>query len=137
MALKALDKPVSGKVTLKCTLQYANGDGANNGYLAFGDKASEPDLVKCGLRCKMGNAAIIQGPLDANEGPTTPCATSIDKQYPLTVTVDLDAGSVTLEGGGATVKAKLDRPMKSITHVGYCLKGTIVDFSPIEVSPVQ
>jgi hypothetical protein len=55
----------------------------------------------------------------------------------LTVTVDLDAGSVTLEGGGATVQAKLDRPMKSITHVGYCLKGTIVDFSPIEVSPAR
>ena len=28
-------KPLTGKVTLKCKLQYANGDGANNGYLAF------------------------------------------------------------------------------------------------------
>jgi len=27
--------------------------------------------------------------------------------------------------------------MKSITHVGYCFKDTIVDFSPIEVSTVQ
>ena len=51
--------------------------------------------------------------------------------------MDLATGSVTFQGGGVTVNAKLDRPMKSITHVGYCLKGTIVDFSPIEVSAVQ
>jgi len=88
--------------------------------------------VKCGLRQKMGTAAIIQGPLAADGSTTTPCVTDYDKQYELTVTVDLATGSVTLEGGGATVKAKLDRPIKSITHVGYCLKGTIVDFSPIE-----
>ena len=63
MALKPLDTPLTGKVTLKCTMQYANGDGSNNGYLVFGDKANEPDLVKCGLRQKMKTAAIIQGPL--------------------------------------------------------------------------
>ena len=137
IALKPLDTPLSGKITLKCTLQYANGDGANNGYLVFGDRANEPDLVKCGLRRKMGTAAIIQGPLAANEGATTPCVTDYDKQYELTVTVDLATGSVTFQGGGVTVNAKLDRPMKSITHVGYCLKGTIVDFSPIKVSAVQ
>ncbi len=139
MALKPLDTPLTGKVTLKCTLQYANGDGANNGYLAFGDKANEPDLVKCGLRQKMGTAAIVQGPLaaDGDVITTTPCVTNYDKPYELTVTVDLATGSVTFQGGGATVKAKLNRPMKSITHVGYCLKSTIVDFSPIEASSVQ
>ena len=67
MVLKELDQPLTGKISLKCKLQYANGDGANNGYLAFGDQASEPDLVKCGLRQKMGTAAIIQGALAANE----------------------------------------------------------------------
>jgi len=137
MALKPLDTPLTGKVTLKCTLQYANGDGANNGYLVFGDKPNEPDLVKCGLRQKMGTAAIIQGPPAANEGATTPCVTAYDKQYELAVTVDLTTGSVTFRGGGATVSAKLDRPMQRISHVGYCLKGTIVDFSPIVVSAVQ
>jgi hypothetical protein len=134
MALQALDTPLTGKVTLECTLQYANGDGSNNGYLAFGDGANEEQLVKCGLRKKMGTAAILQGPLAANEGPTTPCVTGNEKQYELTVTVDLASGSVTLQGAGVTVNANLERPMKSITHVGYCLKGTIVDFSPIEAS---
>lgn len=136
-ALKALDKPLTGKVTMKCKLQYANGDSSNNGYLAFGDSAEEAQLVKCGLRQKMKTAAILQGPLAANEGATTPCETKYEAQYELTVTVDLATGDVTFEGGGVTVKAKLKRPMKSITHVGYCLKGTIVDFSPIEVSAAR
>ena len=137
MVVKALDAPLTGKVTLKCKLQYANGDGANNGYLAFGESANEAQLVKCGLRMKMTTAAIIQGPLAAGGGETTPCETAIGKQYELIVTVDLAAGSVTFQGGGATVNAKLERPMKSITHVGYCLKGTIADFSPIEFSAAR
>jgi len=53
------------------------------------------------------------------------------------VTVDTVSGNVTFEGGGVKVKAKLQRPMKSITHVGYCLKATVTDFSPIEVSAAQ
>jgi len=36
-----------------------------------------------------------------------------------------------------SVKAKLSRPMKRITHVGYCLNATITDFGPIEVSAAQ
>ena len=33
-------------------MQYANGDGANNGYLCFGNGTVESQLVKCGLRDK-------------------------------------------------------------------------------------
>ncbi len=134
MVLKHLDEPLTGKVTLKCKLQYANGDGANNGYLSFGDSAAEAQLVKCGLREKMKSAAIVQGPLADNEGTTTPCATDLEKQYELTVTVDLASGDVTFEGVGVTVAAKLQHPMKSITYVGYCLNNSIVDFSPIEAA---
>ena len=136
-ALRQLDAPLTGKVTLKCKLQYANAEGANNGYLAFGDSADEAQLVKCGLRQKMRTAAIIQGPLVDNQGATTPCDTELDKPYDLVVTVDLASGNVTFQGGGATVTAKLDRPLKSISHVGYCLNGSIADFSPIEVSEAR
>lgn len=133
-ALKALDTPLTGQVTLKCQLQYANGDGANNGYLAFGDGTTEAQLVKCGLRLKMQTAAILQGPLAANQGQTAPCETDAATRYELLVRVDLRSGRVTFQGGGATVQAQLDRPLKQITHVGYCLRETVVDFSPIEVS---
>jgi hypothetical protein len=138
MVLKSLDAPLTGKVTLKCKLQYANGDGAtNNGYLAFGGSSNEAQLVKCGLRHKMETAAIIQGSLSANEGETTPCVTDYGKQYELIVTVDLQSGNVTFQAGGKKVNAKLEQPMKSITHVGYCLNNTITDFSPIEASAAQ
>ncbi len=136
-ALKKLDAPLTGKATLKCKLQFTNADGANNGYLSFGDGADEARLVKCGLRVKKKNAAIIQGPLDKEKGATTPCVTVSTGQYELIVTVDLATGSVTFKSGNATVTAKLDQPMKSITHIGYCTNGTMVDFSPIEVIKAQ
>ena len=44
---------------------------------------------------------------------------------------------VSPESGDTTVKAKLNQPMKSITHIGYCLKGTVADFSPIEVAEAR
>ena len=128
---------MTGKVTLKCKLQYANADGPNNGYLAFGDSAEEAQLVKCGLRLKMGTAAIIQGPLESNKGVTTPCETDLGKQYELLVTVDLVSGSVTFQSGATTVTAKLERPMKSITHVGYSVNNSTADFSPIEAAAAR
>jgi hypothetical protein len=136
-ALKQLDAPLTGKATLKCKLQYANDDGPNNGYLSFGESADESQLVKCGLRQKMGTAAIIQGPLTTNKGATIPCVTDLGKQYELIVTVDLASGSVTLQSGATTLTAKLEQPLKSITHVGYCLSGTTADFSPIEVAAAR
>ncbi|MCU0872310.1 MAG: PQQ-like beta-propeller repeat protein [Pirellulaceae bacterium] len=136
-ALKKLDAPLTGQATLKCRLQYANGDGANNGYLSFGDSADETQLVKCGLRQKMKTAAVIQGPLADSLGTTAPSVTDLEKQYELNVTVDLAAGNVTFQSGEATVTAKLDRPMKSITHVGYCLNNSTADFSPIEVAEAR
>jgi hypothetical protein len=134
MALKPLDAPLTGKVTLTCKLQYANGDDANNGYLVFGDSEVESQLVKCGLRKKMGTSAIIQGPLADNQGATATCVTNYNEQYELSVTVDLDSGKISFQGAGTTVTAKLSQPMKSITHVGYCLNNTIVDVGPIEVA---
>jgi hypothetical protein len=44
---------------------------------------------------------------------------------------------VTFQGGNAKVTAKLEQPLKSITHVGYCLKDTIADFSEITVAAAR
>jgi len=132
-ALKKLDAPLTGKVTLKCKLQFTNAAGLKNGYLAFGDSTEEARLVKCGLRVKMETAAIIQGPLTKNKGATTPRVTDPQQPHELTVTVDLASGNVTFKSGKATVTAKLEQPMKSITHIGYCVNNATVDFSPIEV----
>jgi hypothetical protein len=136
-ALKKLDTPLVGKVTFNCKLHYLADDGSHNGYLCFGDSADEAELVKCGLRMNMKTAAIIQGPLSKNQGARAPCVTDVDKQYALTVTVDLAAGKVTFQSGEATVTAKLERPLKSITHVGYCVSGVVTDFSPIEIAKAR
>jgi outer membrane protein assembly factor BamB len=133
-ALKKLAAPLTGKVILKCKLQYANEEGPCNGYLAFGDSDDEPQLVKCGLRLRKKTAAIIQGPLSKDQGAATPCVTAPATPYELTVTVDLALGDVTFQGGEATLTAKLQRSMKSITHVGYSLSGAITDFGPIEIA---
>jgi hypothetical protein len=132
VALKKLDAPLTGKVTLKCKLQFTSVAGLKNGYLAFGDSAEEEKLVKCGLRVTMKTAAIIQGPLSKNKGATTPRVTDPEQQHELIVTVNLASGDVTFKSGQTTVSAKLARPMKSITHVGYCTNNATVDFSPIE-----
>lgn len=136
-AVKKLDAPAVGKVTLSCKIQYTNATGPNNGYLSFGDGDAEANLVKCGLRMKKKSAAVIQGPLAKEKGATSPCATEVGRPYELTVAVDLASGDVTLSAGGATVTAKLERPIRAITHVGYCVSGASADFSPIEVIPAR
>ena len=133
LALKKLDAPLDGRVTLKCKLQFTSVAGLRNGYLAFGDGAEEANLVKCGLRVAMKTAAIIQGPLSKNKGATTPYAADAEKVHELVVTVDLASGNVTFRSGSATVSAKLAQPMKRITHVGYCTNNATVDFSPVEI----
>lgn len=133
-ALKKLDAPLAGKVTLKCKLQYTGAAGLKNGYLAFGDSADEAKLVKCGLRVAMKTAAIVQVSLSKSKADTVPYEIDTEKTHELLVTVDLDAGDVTFQSGLATVKAKLARPMKSITHVGYCTNNATVDFSTVEAT---
>jgi hypothetical protein len=133
-ALKKLDAPLTGKVTLKCKLQFTGAAGLKNGYLAFGDSADEAKLVKCGLRVAMKTAAIVQVPLSKNKADTTPYEIDTEKTHELAVTVDLATCDMTFKSGPATVKTKLARPMKSITHVGYCTNNATVDFSAVEVT---
>jgi hypothetical protein len=132
MVLKKLDAPLTGKVTLKCKMQFTGAAGLKNGYLAFGDSADEAKLVKCGLRVAMKTAAIVQVPLSKNKADTTAYEIDTEKTHELVVTADLEAGNVTFKSGPATVTAKLARPMKSITHIGYCTNNATVDFSAME-----
>jgi len=133
-ALKKLDAPLTGKVTLKCKMRFTQAEGLRNGYLAFGNGADEAHLVKCGLRAAMKTAAIIQGPLTKNKGATAAYELDAEKLHDLAVTVDLASGAVTLKSGKATVTATLANPMKSITHVGYCTNNATVDFSPVDIA---
>jgi outer membrane protein assembly factor BamB len=136
LALKQLEKPVTGKVTFATRIAAPTGHGLQrNGYLAFGTGVKDADLVKCGLRFQNRRAVIIQGPVKGGTSKGAAVKAKGDKPVDVTVTVDLGAGTVRMTAGGVTVEAKLKKPMKSITHVGYAADYSLVDFAPVEIRP--
>ena len=51
------------------------------------------------------------------------------------MTVDFETQRVKLTLPGETLEAKLDRPLKQITHVGFYVLNAVTEFSPVEVVP--
>ncbi|MHB1033068.1 MAG: outer membrane protein assembly factor BamB family protein [Pirellulales bacterium] len=133
LALKKLDTPLRGKVTLKTKLRASADGELKNGFLVFGDAPDDARLVKCGLRFAMKKAVVVQGPFKGGKVSQQDFESDEAKVYDLTVSVDLDSGQVTLDTGAATVTAKLDPLPASITHVGYAALNAAADFGPIEV----
>ena len=76
---------------------------------------------------------ISQGSLKG-KAQAADLAAEFDKVYDLVVRVDLRAQKVTFTAGGATVEAKLAKPMARISHVGYSMDSALVDFSNLEVA---
>jgi len=134
LAVKKLSRPLTGKVTLKATLRVPEVQGfLQNGYIAFGDGPAEYRLVKCGFRYKIQKAEIAQGSLkDKGKLKIADAKAELGKELPLVVEVDLRRQQVTFTAGGATIEAKLLRPLRSITHVGYCVDSAIAEFSPLK-----
>ena len=135
LALDKLEKPLVGKVTLVAKLKCPGTQGfLTNGFIVFGDGAADESLVKCGIRFKLQKAMIIQGELvdkskTASAAVDAPTGNVVD----IAVSVDLGGGKVALTTAGVTVDAKLQRPLKSITHVGFGTDSAIAEFSPLEV----
>ena len=48
--------------------------------------------------------------------------------------VDLTGQKVTLTTQGQTLEAALKRPLKSITHVGYCTLSAVTDFGSPDIA---
>ena len=136
LALHKLPKPLTGKAAFRTQLLVpAAKTGLTNGYIAFGDGTDDGDLVKCGIRFKPQKAMIAQGPLAADKGATgEDVDATLGKAIDLTVQVDLASRQVTFTAGGATVTARLARPMKTITHVGFCTDSAVAEFSPLQAS---
>lgn len=136
-ALKKLDAPVTGTVTFRTKFRSTaeKQDLLRNGYLAFGDGVREPDLVKCGVRLKTGQASIIQGPLedDAKPSATAKIIASDDGGLDAVVSVDLAAQTVTYVANGQMLKAALAKPLRSITHVGYAVNSALIDVAPVHI----
>jgi hypothetical protein len=135
LALKKLDKPVTGSVTLKTRMAVPKGDTgmSRNGFLAFGDGTADGKLIKCGARLRQKKALLIVGPLDGGKTQSAAVEVAEGQAIDLVVAVDLATGEVTCKVGGATLETRLERPLKAITHVGYAIDNALVDFAPVEV----
>lgn len=134
-ALKKLENPIKRTATIKTRLAIpADASGTlRNGFLAFGDGGQDEQLIKCGMRLKMNRAVLVQGPLSGGQTTGAPVELSGNQPIDLVVTVDLDTQQVVYTANGVEVKAKLKRPLKAITHVGYAMDNAVVDFAPLDV----
>jgi len=136
IALHQLPKPLTGKATFRTRLLVPVAKtGLTNGYIAFGDGPKEDNLVKCGIRFKVQKAMIAEGVLAGNKGTTgKPVNAPLGKPLDLTVQVDLAKQQVTFTAAGATVTARLKRPVQAITHAGFCTDNAVAEFSPLAIS---
>ncbi len=134
VALKKLDAPLGTKAVLKAKLRIDSSGQLVNAFLAFGEGPRDEQLVKCGFRARNKSALIVQGPLSGGKSVIGKVDVSAGETIDVTVRVDLVAGKVAFTAKGRTVEAALVRPLKGITHVGYCVDNATADFSPIEMT---
>ncbi|MBM3881473.1 MAG: hypothetical protein FJ387_17400 [Verrucomicrobia bacterium] len=137
LALKRLAAPLTQQATFKLKLEPLAANGGRtrnlNGFLAFGDGPEDAQRVKCGIRFKQNNCVIVEGPLKAGSATTARFDRGGAQVIELTVAVSLPAGEVVLSASGQTLTAKLARPLRAITHVGYAVDHAFTAFSPVAI----
>jgi len=136
IAVKKLARPITGSATFKTRIKaVSGGDGLlSNGYLAFGNRTNDSALIKCGVRLRAKNASIIQGPLLKGESKSVKIDAPDDKGLEIVVRADLKSQKIVYTVDGVTIEAGIQKPLKSITHVGYAMDSALIDFAPIEIS---
>ena len=55
--------------------------------------------------------------------------------FELAATFDPKGRKVRLESNGTRVELTLDRDIKAVQYVGYCVKHAVTAFSPVEITP--
>jgi outer membrane protein assembly factor BamB len=135
IAVKRLDQPITASATFTARMRVpAGGSGTLiNGFLAFGDGATEAALIKCGARLKASRAILVQGPLDSGKTASAAIDIAVDQVLEIAVYVDLQKQRVSYTAGGQTITADLVRPLKAITHVGYVMDNALVDFTDVQI----
>jgi hypothetical protein len=135
VAVKKLERPITGSTTFRTSIKgVKGGDGLlSNGYLAFGSKANDSSLIKCGVRLKSENASIVQGPLLKGKVKSVEINIPDDKVLEIVVRVDLKSQKIVYTVDGVTIEAVIQKPLKSITHAGYAIDSALIDFAPVEI----
>jgi outer membrane protein assembly factor BamB len=135
VAVKKLDRPITGSVTFRTRMKAVPDSRGlqSNGYLAFGDGAEDAMLIKCGARLRTQNALIVQGPLLKGKSESARINVPDSEGVEIVVSVNLTTAKLVYTANGVTVEAQIQRPLKSITHVGYVIDNSLIDFAPVEV----
>ena len=135
IAVKKLDRPITGSVTFRVRMKAVTGGRGlrSNGYLAFGDGVRDAALIKCGARLRTQQASIIQGPLLKGKAKDAKINVPDDKDLEMIVKVDLKTQNIVYTINGVTIEDPIERPLESITHVGYAMDSALIDFTPVEV----
>ena len=108
-------------------------DLLSNGYLAFGNGTTDTRLIKCGARLRTRQASIIQGALLKGKSTSAKIDTTNDKGVEIVVRVNLKTQKISYTANGVIMEAQIERPLQSITHVGYAINSALIDFAPVEV----
>ena len=119
------------KLPAVCTLQEAESAyAAELLQLAesAGDGPGDKQLVKCGIQFVQSTIRILEGPTPDLKGSKAKLENNPNQTFDLTVSVDLDKQQVTLTTNNQTLTAKLERPLKSITHTGFAAWNSVTDF---------
>lgn len=135
LAVKKLTRPITNRVTFKTRLRAVpnSQDLLSNGYLVFGDGVVDQKLIKCGAQLRTQRAAIVQGPLQQGRVQGAKINLGQGGSLDILVTVDLKTQKILYQANSQTIEAKIDRPLRSITHIGYAVNSAQADFAPIEV----
>jgi len=135
IAVKKFDRPITGSVTFRTRMKAVTGGQGllSNGYLAFGAGIKDKDLIKCGARLRARQASIVQGPLLEGKSKGAKINAPDDKGMEIIVKVDLKKQNLVYTANGLIIEAQIQRPLQSITHVGYAMDGALIDFTPVEV----
>lgn len=138
IALKKLKNPLTAqgtfKVKLKSLMKGSSPGIYRNGFLVFGDGATDEALVKCGVYLGGQRKYVIaEGPLGGRQS-SKPLTRDPLGEFDLTVTVDLTKQTVTMAADDQKLTFKLPRKLQSITHAGYSTLRTTTAFSKLDMT---
>lgn len=136
LALNKLETPITSAATwnfrIKAAAGFPNPPYHQNGFFVFGDDAADESLIKCGFQFVQKKARIVQGLTTAQKGATALIKGDPQREFDVEVSVDLKTRKVTMTTAGQTLSANINRPLKSITHIGFAAWNAVTDFSAIE-----
>ena len=139
-ALKKLEHPLQRQATFKLRCSTAAGHEFpkryENGFLTISDGVDPQSHIHVGAFFGgQKKLAVIEGPLQPNTRHSQPLAGSA-KPLELTIHVNLATSRIVLEeAGGARLQAKLERPIRQITHAGYSTLNAVTEFFGLQVKP--